>query len=425
MLIDSSLCDVLAPHDGFLTTAEVVAAARALPESLLAQHLAAPAVTERETPNAAEARGVASKLGEAARSWYAEHGRPWLAWIALPIERLDGDHVVLGGGAVLTSETLVAGLRQASAECLCVAGLSAGQELDAEIDRLWSVGRPDGAMALHAYGVAVVEHLRATLRARLEDLVRRSFTDAWVLPHYSPGHEGWGLFDQEQLFDLLPARGPLSLGESGALQPSKSTLTAFGVSRAARDASFGDAFWFHHPSGERSSERADTHRAEEQYSFPEKALKKWSAERLQWRGSGPSLEASFRFDGTTCSSLGRPLRILYTVSLMREIDGYRIRGARCAPDPSDVGLRSTCASIADAGALEAALERDVPRVGQRLADVLCWTPEVSPSGCVCSRGNRFHKWRMALQTIHYALLSSSEGEPCSGNQESGTEEPET
>ena len=62
-----------------------------------------------------------------------------------------------------------------------------------------------------------------------------------------------------------------------------------------------------------------------------------------------------------------------------------------------------CAYMADAPALEGALGREVPLVGERLASALTWAPEVSASGCVCSRGNRAHKWRMVYQTIYYAI----------------------
>jgi hypothetical protein len=62
-----------------------------------------------------------------------------------------------------------------------------------------------------------------------------------------------------------------------------------------------------------------------------------------------------------------------------------------------------CAYIDDDAALMAPLDEYHPLVGRPLREALDWSPPVSPAGCLCSRPSQDHKWRIVLQTIHFAL----------------------
>ena len=44
-------------------------------------------------------------------------------------------------------------------------------------------------------------------------------------------------------------------------------------------------------------------------------------------------------------------------------------------------------------------------VDQQLDQALEWDPVVEPSGCLCRQPARDHKWKIALQTVHYKLHS--------------------
>ena len=50
-----------------------------------------------------------------------------------------------------------------------------------------------------------------------------------------------------------------------------------------------------------------------------------------------SLDAVFRYDGTTCTNMGRPLAFHYNVKLGPRAEGYPIREQRCAPAAGDTG----------------------------------------------------------------------------------------
>ena len=166
-------------------------------------------------------------LADDSRAWYAEHGSPWAQAALIDVRHLESGEVDLADGQTWRSPLLAAGFREAEVEAVMVLGVSAGAALDAEVDRRWRGERPDEAMFLSAYGVAVAEFLRSAALRRMRELLAR--IDRTVLPHYSPGYEGWGLEDQAALFASLDDPGPLRVLRSGGLQPSKSTLAAIGV----------------------------------------------------------------------------------------------------------------------------------------------------------------------------------------------------
>ena len=190
--------------------------------ALFHRHLGLPRGTEPDPATAS--------LADAARDWYREHGDPWAHVSIREIRSIEGDRVLLEGD-ILTSAVLADGFRAADARQLAMGGVSAGAAVDREIDARFQSDRPDEAMILNAFAVAVAEHLRARQGRRL----RRQFTKSnrTVLPHYSPGYDGWELDDQATLFAALEEQGPLRLLPSGGLRPARSALAVFGITAEA------------------------------------------------------------------------------------------------------------------------------------------------------------------------------------------------
>jgi hypothetical protein len=146
---------------------------------------------------------------------------------------------------------------------------------------------------------------------------------------------------------------------------------------------------------------------EASYSVSTKALGKWSRERLRLTArEDRGVEAWFRFEGTTCSNLGRPLAFDYRIVLGPPEGGYRIVAVSCMPAPGDDGYTSMCKYLKDAGALMAAIEAEQPLLGRPLDDVLAWERRFSPTGCYCDAAGRAHKWGIALEAVHYALAQA-------------------
>jgi hypothetical protein len=140
------------------------------------------------------------------------------------------------------------------------------------------------------------------------------------------------------------------------------------------------------------------------YSINLKALRRWAKERLvlEAREDG-TLHARFRYDGTTCTNLGRALAFDYDVVLGTRMDGYPIRGQSCTAAPADTGHTFMCQHITDAPGLMAAIAREKPLAGRPLAEALAWSRTEAAAGCYCDAASREHKWGLVLETIHYAL----------------------
>jgi hypothetical protein len=140
------------------------------------------------------------------------------------------------------------------------------------------------------------------------------------------------------------------------------------------------------------------------YSVSVKALQRWSHERLtiETRDDG-SVAALFRYEGTTCTNMGRPLQFHYHVKLGRREDGYPILEQSCRPAPGDAGHMAMCRYISDRELLMASIATERPLHGRPLDDVVRWTRTASPAGCYCEAESRQHKWGLVLETIHYAL----------------------
>jgi hypothetical protein len=360
-------------------------------------------------PRGAALSERALELAAWVRDWYAKNGRSWIyARQAESLEVAEGCIRIDGTG--FSSPRLENTLRQAEAHSAVVVAVGAGPELEREAQKLWAEEKPDEYFFLEVFGSAVVEHLTTMAGAKL---------CAWaedrqmaVLPHYSPGYPEWDIAEQPRLLRLMRRAEGLSLPfdldvlDSGALRPKKSLLAVFGLTRhtehlrrltdlvPCENCSFTPCQF----------RRAPYREGAPRYSANAKALRRWAAERLSLnvREDG-AIEAVFRYEGTTCTNMGRPLRFDYSVTLGPREDGFPIREQRCGPVPGDAGYTSMCRYIEDREQLLAAIDDEKPLLGRPLSAVLSWRRPVCAAGCYCEPAGRGHKWGLVLETIHYAL----------------------
>lgn len=371
--------------------------------------------------------GRARELADWARDWYARHGRPWLYARQAESVSLAEDRVTIDGVS-FTSARLHRTLQQAEAHSAVLVAVGAGAEAEEESRRLWEAEKPDEYFFLEIYGSAVVEHLTMTTGARL---------CAWaeehgmaVLPHSSPGYAEWDVAEQPRLLELIRrTRGAAfpSLVEaldSGMLRPKKTLLAVFGLTCHSEhlrpltslvpceSCSFGPCQYRRAPYrraprafGEQVAARRPALDANARYSVNRKALARWAEERLSIRkAEDGSLDAVFRYEGTTCTNMGRPLAFDYSVKLGPRDEGYPIREQRCAPAPGDTGHTFMCQYLADADTLMAAIGQEKPLLGKKLDAVLEWHPPLSAAGCFCDAASRDRKWALVFETLHYALV---------------------
>lgn len=385
-------------------------------------------------PPAHVLEGRAIELVDDTRAWYATHGRPWMYARTSEHLVLDGDRVAIDGVS-FTSPRLASTLRAAQAHAVVLVAVSAGPEIEAEAQQRWTHEKPDEYFFLEVYGSAVVEHLVTTAGARL--CATADPIGLAVLPHYSPGYPEWAIADQAALSALtLRTRahdfpGSLEVMESGMLRPKKSLLAVFGVTAAtAVVPKLGDlvpceACSLPGCQYRRAAYRRPRQRGEVEamrplapprgaitepltlganYSVNAKALKRWVVERLAMtaRDDG-TIAARFRYDGTTCSNLGRSFAFHYDVTLASREDRYRVLTQACAPAPGDEGHRSMCRYRSAAAPLMASIATDTLLLGQPIDDVLSWSRAPGGPTCYCEDESRAQKWGLVLETIHYAL----------------------
>jgi hypothetical protein len=383
--------------------------------------------------------GRSRELAQEARQWYAENGRPWIyAQQVADIQLHDGRVEV--AGVEFASHHLREQLATAEVRNVVLVAVSAGPECEARAQQHWLEEKPDEYFFTEIYGSAVVEHLVMVAAGKL---------CAWAdehqlaaLPHYSPGYSGWDVSDQVKMWEALnrgrtrSLPGELDVLSSGMLRPKKSLLGLFGLTtqleRARKLASFipcencalepcrfrrapyrnelpqiedvrqlqGIDF----ANGADRSVRRFVPELKTKYSLNLRALDKWSKERLKLEGlQDGSIKASFRYDGTTCSNLGRPLAFDYVVRLAPKDEQYRILEVSCMPSPGDTGYQSMCEFLRDGESLMGKIATEKPLLGCPLDEVLAWKRASSPSGCFCDLEMRTHKWGLVLEVIHFAL----------------------
>jgi hypothetical protein len=380
--------------------------------------------------------GRAAELAEAARAWYTKHGKPWVYAREAEHVALTDDAVVIDGVS-FTGNRLRNTLREAGAERIVLVAAGAGPELEQEAQRLWTDEKPDEYFFLEIFGSAVVEHLVMTAGARLCAIAdHEGFA---VLPHYSPGYPGWDISEQARFFELVARTrahtfpGQIEVLGSGMLRPKKSLLAAFGLtSHVDRVRPLSDlipcegctlaACEYRRAPFVRPRRRSEVEAmtpaatvarvfesvkslpSDAKYSLSTKALRRWADERLSLSHlADGTTDALFRFDGTTCSNLGRPFRFDYTVKLGTRDDGYIVLEQRCAPAPGDVGHRYMCRYRSAGSTFLDLIRTEQPLIGRPLNDVLSWQREAAGASCYCESESSTHKWGLVLETIHFAL----------------------
>ncbi|HXC97531.1 MAG TPA: hypothetical protein VNU92_17660 [Edaphobacter sp.] len=378
-------------------------------------------------PRGWELEGRALELANWARTWYAENGRPWFYARQAESFEINGDSICIDG-TQFTSKRLRRTLEQAEAHSVILVAVGAGPEVEEEARRHWQEQKPDEYFFLEIFGSAAVEHLTTATGARLCDWAEQH--DMAVLPHSSPGYSEWDVAEQPRLLELIkrtrrePFPSSVEVFESGMLLPKKTQLAIFGLTHhtdrlrrltdlvPCESCPFGPCQYRRAPYrrapqtwGEKLPVRTAVLDQDAEYSVNRRALKRWAEERLTLQlNQDGSLDALFRYDGTTCTNMGHPLTFLYNVKLGPAVEGYRIREQRCVPAPDDSGHTAMCKYVEDPVGLMATIDHERPLNGERLDAVLSWQREVSAAGCYCDSFSREHKWGLVLETIHYALV---------------------
>ena len=317
-------------------------------------------------PRGKQPEGRAAELAAWTRQWYAEHGRPWM-------------HSREAQGS----------------ERAFVVAVSAGPELEAEAQRRWRDGLPDEYFFLEMYGSAVVEHLTTLAGARLCEWADPQ--GLAILPHRSPGYPGCDLAEQSRwLEQLQPLPEPLEVLPSGMLRPKKSQISIFPVVPKTNGTRLLNQLV---PCTHCGFTPCQFRRVP--YRVNQKALAKWGAERLQLTAHADgAIDARFRYEGTTCNNLGRPLRFDYTVTLGPREHGYPIREQCCTP--ADEGYRHMCRYIETPDAIMQAIA-EKPMLGRPLHEAVAAPRPDFAAGCYCDAEARAHKWGLVLETIWYKL----------------------
>jgi hypothetical protein len=390
--------------------------------------------------------GRGRDLMDWAGDWFARNGRPWV--YSRQANRLEiDDGTVSIDGVQFSSNRLETTLKEARADQVILVAASAGEQLEQAAQELWREGKPDEYFFLEVYGSAIVEHLITMHGAHL--CAWAESQQLAVLPHYSPGYTDWDIAQQPRLLELIsqtrehsfPAK--LETLTSGMLRPKKSLLAVFGLTRhtanvlrlsdlsPCQSCSFLPCQYRRAPY-RRASEYAENVVSQmgasnavpvasfsadgpldrnARYAVNAKALKRWSAERLKLNPAPDgSIEANFHYEGTTCSNMGRRLSFQYEVKLGPRDEGYPIRDERCSPAADDDGHPFMCRFLDDGRGLKAVLDAEKPLLGRPLNDVLSWQDSSAAAGCYCESIDRLHKWRLALETIHYALVQRENGD---------------
>lgn len=379
------------------------------------------------------------ELARWTRQWYAENGRPWIFARGAGGLKIATGKISLSG-AEFVSERLHEQFAAAEAHDAMLVAVSAGKECEEKARQCWQEGKPDEYFFLEMYGSAVVEHLVTHAAGRICGWAEQNRLA--VLPHYSPGYSGWPISDQPKLWGLLrgnngsPFPADLHVMETGMLRPKKSLLTLFGLTRHSEKVSPGSKLI---PCENCSLPNCQYRRAPycsfmpqpemvsrqqnggvefnalsapvgpvldklARYTVNARALKKWSQERLHLQiANDGSIRAHFRFEGTTCSNLGRLIEYDYHVRLQPRAQGYRVAEARCTPADGDTGHAHQCEYLRDPAFFMREVASEKPLLGCPLNDVLAWKRSVNPAGCHCEAGSREHKWGMVFEVIHFAL----------------------
>ena len=307
-------------------------------------------------PNDYELKEKSLELTNWARQWYKQNGNPWIYSIYTDDIDFSNEKLIIND-IEFSSKKLRNQLLKAEAHSAMLIAVSAGKECEEKANQLWSEEKPDEYFFLEVYGSAVVENLITLVSGHI---------CAWseenkfaVLPHYSPGYPGWNIKDQKFLLNLIRQNrnggfpGEIEVLETGMLNPKKSLLGVFGITRhkektrnlleliPCQTCSMPSCQYRRTPYKHYRNQIEDVRKLQPQnnetiavsektksfenetknileknakYSVSIKALEKWSKERLKLKMlEDDSFEAIFRYEGSTCSNMGHPLEFDYYI----------------------------------------------------------------------------------------------------------------
>ena len=393
--------------------------------------------------------GKSQELAGRAKHWYAENGRPWI--YAFKTDEIKISDACLEINDVKFSSNKVRDkFFEAQAGSAFVVAVSAGEECENRAMQLWRESKPDEYFFLEIYGSAVVEYLTTITGYRFCDWAEKN--NLAVIPHYSPGYSGWNIEDQNLLLELIKKHagdkfpGALAALETGMLNPKKSQLSIFGITRYAgkvrslkdlvpcTNCSLPGCNYRRKPYKKAVDQIEDVNKFYKEndrnitgiipetdkenlsekildrnarYSVRIQALKKWAEQKLQINiADDSSVEAKFLFEGTTCSNLGRLLNFEYSIKLSSASGGYKIIDLKCRPAEGDEGYSYMCDYITEGDSLLKTIEGEKPLAGRPLDDVINWERPFNPEGCLCKHESREHKWGLILEVLHYALVNN-------------------
>ena len=407
-------------------------------------------------PAGHELTGRSRELADATRAWHTANGKPWIYAREVAGIVISNDKLRIGE-TEFTSKRLCDQQLAAGAHTAVLVAVSAGPQCEARSREFWQEGKPDEYFFMEMYGSAVVEHLITLAGARICDWAERAGMSA--LPHYSPGYSGWDVAEQNKLWELIRGDkthefpGELEVLDTGMLRPKKSLLAVFGITRQQDQAfrlarlvpcescAFSPCQYRRAPYKRSLPQIEDVRRLQPErsasassvrqsapalnqnasYSINARALRKWSQERLALNvGSDGAVEARFRYEGTTCSNMGKPLTYDYRVRLHPPEQNYEIAELACQPASDDTGHAAQCAYLNDGAELRRKIADEKPLLGRPLNDVLGWQRPFDPAGCYCEASSRVHKWGLVFEVIHYALvqraLKQTNGQPATNSE---------
>lgn len=377
-------------------------------------------------PSDVELKERAVELCAMTKEWYEKNGEPWVYSRQAESFELKGDHILING-VTFTSRRLSEQLKNAGAHSVFVVAVCAGKGCENQARELWLEEKPDEYFFMEMYGSAVVENLITNTGARICAWADQN--NCAVLPHYSPGYPEWPVTDQQKLFGIISQNGNSGLPEelfvmdSGMLNPKKSLLAVFGITKEldrvrkytelvpCENCSLQACPYRRvpykrmpeHPK-KTTAPKLNDHQ-QRKYSVNPRALEKWANERLTFNDlSDEKIVANFRFEGTTCSNMGRSLEFDYTIILGPVAEELKILETHCKPSEGDTGHTSMCQYLKSPEALMTDIENEIPLIGKPLEHIFEWKFSSNPSGCYCTPSAREHKWALVLQVLHFALV---------------------
>jgi hypothetical protein len=195
---------------------------------------------------------------------------------------------------------------------------------------------------------------------------------------------------------MRPLPYPIEVLPSGMLRPKKSQLSVFPiVEKTAGMTPLTELV----PCTHCSYTPCQFRRV--QLRVNPKALRRWAAERLRLAPRADGMDATFQYEGTTCTNLGRPLRFKYRVKLGARDEGYPVESMECVP--ADDGYKHMCEYTRDPVGLRQAIATEKPMLGRPLHYAVSAARAESFAGCYCEADARAHKWGLVLETIYYAI----------------------